>query len=654
MALLNLLTSLQARENVGMYPGQNRPAGEASHGAFRSKSIDKTFSTQVGFQFTNRVYFNNNDDYSEPIFQFGNNNEQDNVVDATFRGGLRTNLDRRALDFDRINSFFLNSPQGAQFILRQTGLQLMNPKINAPMGSLFDSSPANQRTYVLGTNTLAQIAASGVSNIKREGVIGASLVRKEGYIGDESFLENNDNNRLIYLQQKFIQNVPPNANVQTGFGSNTLNALSNIGNTINNFLNKLGGKGEELYSYAGGPKSAFGVGRTFMGRYTNTNSNNFHTDYSGHQPETPTDFYLNFQGTNYQIDGDKDNYRNQGKRPGTWTGFKIRNSAFNQEDGFLSAASSTENDIREYKWNLGSPGVRPNDTSTHTRKVTDGTDGNKAEAGRGLLNYNSTLKESFRAVDKINYVDIIQSTSTGGIPKGLEPYVKDMCNFRIECLDPKSNFTKSRIIAFRAFIDSFSDKYSNSHNEIKYSGRAEGFQTYGSFGRDVDISFKIAAQTRHEMKPLYRKINFLAAQTAPVYNFGRINTPFQKVTIGDYLFRTPGVITSVNISWQKDYPWEIKNDSELDNQMLILPQVLDVSFGFKVIHDFIPQATIDSSFIGIGNTDSIKRDINWLEKGATTYLDQNPEVEFPNDVDIAAEERNTYIQGFGTLTSTNE
>ncbi len=117
MALLDLLTSLQARENVGMYPGQNRS------GTFRSKSIDKTFSTQVGFQFTNRVLFNNNDDYSEPIFQFGNNNEQDNVVDATFRGGLKTNLDRRALDFDRINSFFLNSPQGAQFILRQTGLQ---------------------------------------------------------------------------------------------------------------------------------------------------------------------------------------------------------------------------------------------------------------------------------------------------------------------------------------------------------------------------------------------------------------------------------------------------------------------------------------------------------------------------------------------------
>ena len=641
MALLDLLTSFQARENAGI--------------TFTSKDVDKTFSTQVGFQFTNRVSFNDNDNYSEPIFRFGNNNEQDNIVDTTFRGGLKTNLDRRALDTERIEAFYF-SPQGAQFILRQTGLQLMNPKINAPMGSLFDSSPANQRTYVLGTNTLAQIAASGVSNIKREGVIGASLVRKEGYIGDESFLENNDNNRLIYLQQKFIQNVPPNANVQTGFGSNTLNALSNIGNTINNFLNKLGGKGEELYSYVGGPKSAFGVGRTFAGRYTNTNPNNFHTDYSGHQPETPTDFYLNFQGTNHEIDGDKDNYRNQGKRPGTWIGFNnsLRNSAFNQEDGFLSAASSTENDIREYKYNLGSPGVRPNDTSTHTRKVTDGTDGNKAEAGNGLLNYNSTLKESFRAVDKINYVDIIQSTSTGGIPKGLEPYVKDMCNFRIECLNPRFNFDKGKIIAFRAFIDSFSDKYSNSHNEIKYSGRAEAFLTYGRFIRDVDISFKIAAQTRHEMKPLYRKVNFLAAQTAPIYNFGRINTPLQQITIGDYLYRVPGVITSVSISWQKDYPWEIKNDSELDSQMLILPQVLDVSFSFKIIHDFLPQATINSPFIGIGDSDSYKRDVNWLEKGATTYLDQNPEVEFPNDVDIAAEERNNYIQGFDTFRNSNQ
>ncbi len=527
----------------------------------------------------------------------------------------------------------------------------MNPKINAPMGSLFDSSPANQRTYVLGTNTLAQIAASGVSNVKREGVIGASLFRTEGYIGDESFLENNDNNRLIYLQQKFIQNVPPNANVQTGFGSNTLNALSNIGNTINNFLNKLGGKGEELYSYAGGPKSAFGVGRTFVGRYTNTNINNFHTDYSGHQPETPTDFYLNFQGTNYQIDGDKDNYRNQGKRPGTWKG--NTNSLLRIPTPLVIADSNTLSDIREYKWNLGSPGVRPNDTSTHTRKVTDGTDGNKAEAGNGLLNYNSTLKESFRAVDKINYVDVIQPNSNGGIPKGLEPYIKDMCNFRIECADPRYNFNprKSKIIVFRAFIESFSDKLSNSHNEIKYSGRAEAFKTYASFGRDINVSFKIAAQTRHEMKPLYRKVNFLAAQVAPYYLYGRMQTPQQKITIGDYLVKTPGVITGVDISWQKDYPWEIKNDSELDSEMLVLPQVLDVSFSFKITHDFDVENSIKSPFIGIGNTKRVKRDVNWLEKGATTYLDQNPEVEFPNDVNTATEERNNYIQGFGTLTN---
>ena len=156
------------------------------------------------------------------------------------------------------------------------------------------------------------------------------------------------------------------------------------------------------------------------------------------------------------------------------------------------------------------------------------------------------------------------------------------------------------------------------------------------------------------MKPLYRKVNFLAAQVAPYYLYGQMQTPQQKITIGDYLVKTPGVITGVDISWQKDYPWEIKNDSELDSQMLVLPQVLDVSFSFKILHDFLPQATINSPFIGIGDSDFYKKDINWLEKGATTYLDQNPEVEFPNDVDIAAEERNNYIQGFDTFRNSNQ
>ena len=78
-------------------------------------------------------------------------------------------------------------------------------------------------------------------------------------------------------------------------------------------------------------------------------------------------------------------------------------------------------------------------------------------------------------------------------------------------------------------------------------------------------------------------------------------TPFIKLTVGHYLNRVPGVLSSVGISWKKDYPWEIALDSGKDGRdkdMLVLPHVLDVSLKFKPVHNFIPKKSIhDSPFI---------------------------------------------------------
>ena len=110
------------------------------------------------------------------------------------------------------------------------------------------------------------------------------------------------------------------------------------------------------------------------------------------------------------------------------------------------------------------------------------------------------------------------------------------------------------------------------------------------------------------MMPLYRKLNYLVAQTAPNYSYeGRIRTPFLKLTIGEWFNKLPGLITSVGLSWQKDYPWEIALDryqegnstteKGKDYDMMILPHVLDVNVSFQPIHDFVPRNTMDSPFI---------------------------------------------------------
>ena len=197
----------------------------------------------------------------------------------------------------------------------------------------------------------------------------------------------------------------------------------------------------------------------------------------------------------------------------------------------------------------------------------------------------------------------------------------DLVKFRFEAVDPTPTMessamgdrytgNNSNIIAFRAFLDNFGDDYSSNWNSFKYNGRGEDFYTYGGFKRKFSFSFKIAAQSSEEMQPLYTKLNYLVSNLAPEYSTnGRMKAPYIKLTIGDYMNRTPGFLTSMNIKWQKDYPWEIMMPPGFKSsryraprtdrdRLKELPQVLDVSCQFTPIHDFVPRKSIkDSPFI---------------------------------------------------------
>lgn len=173
----------------------------------------------------------------------------------------------------------------------------------------------------------------------------------------------------------------------------------------------------------------------------------------------------------------------------------------------------------------------------------------------------------------------------------------DLIKFNFQIITPPSSRSDENInpskpktpnIQFRAFLDSFDDNFNADWAEHKYIGRGESFYTYGGFNRNVNISFKIAAQSEEEMKPLYEKIVYLASTTAPTYSSNFMRGTIVRATVGDYLYRVPGVINSVNYSWDKSYPWQIQaqNDNNLSQE---LPTVLNCSVSFMAIHDFVPQ-----------------------------------------------------------------
>ena len=262
---------------------------------------------------------------------------------------------------------------------------------------------------------------------------------------------------------------------------------------------------------------------------------------------------------------------------------------------------------RENKYGLGSPGGPTSkkafdkliDIANPFAKGQDSDTATSLDATKKI--YNVPIDDSYLKVDKVNMLGIYNMI--GG---EFEDDTKlkdfegsnDFIPFKFEVIDHQ-NPLKTKLIQFRAFLDSFGDDYNASYNEVKYNGRPEKFYTYSEFERSISVGFKIAAQTRHELKPLYRKLNYLASQTAPGFFGGRMITPYIRLTVGDWCKRIPGIIPSVGLAWNQDYSWEIKAGTDNDDDVLMLPHVLDVSVQFTPFHDFVPSSMLGESwFIG--------------------------------------------------------
>ena len=494
----------------------------------------------------------------------------------------------------------------------------------------------NQTEYnplINANKTLLQVGLSGIVNTgqlaAREGLIPGvhfgyyNNFFKRGGAPRDTGMSDPSKNRLVHLSDH-IGHSSEETEGGGLLGKFAGNQINDLAAKVNKGLMWLGGGGEELFSYLGGPDSIYGIGTTIHRRWDNTTKD---------KRADTDDGYINWPspGTvskNQGKDARDKKILEKSKNYEGATGIGIQNylKAIGRKGFWYDKTvndSTTRTYHRESRMGLGNPGRRNN---TFGDGTTD-----------GQLDYSISTPSR---VDKINVMDIIKS-KTLFTDQSIADMPEDSVKFAIECVDSENAFL-SDIIMFRAFLDDFSDSYAAKHNTYNYNGRGENFYTYDSFNRDISLGFKIAAQSRTEMKPLYKKLNYLVSNTAPDYNStsGRIMTPFIKLSVGHYLNRVPGVLSSVSISWKKDYPWEIALDSGStgrDKDMLVLPHVLDVSLKFKPVHNFIPKKSIhDSPFIlpdknGINASSLLNDDQKWLnefESFPVAATGEEVEVEF--------------------------
>ena len=169
---------------------------------------------------------------------------------------------------------------------------------------------------------------------------------------------------------------------------------------------------------------------------------------------------------------------------------------------------------------------------------------------------------------------------------------RDLVKFSIEGVSNENPVNTTKI-HLRAYVEGFSDNHSANWQGFQYTGRGDTFYTYQGFTREVGLSFSLPALSRPEMQRIYQKANYLASLCYPDYNSsGLMRGNIVLLTFGDYLYRVPGLLKSVNITIPDDASWEIamsEPERGADSDMYELPQLLKISLAFTPIMSILPR-----------------------------------------------------------------
>ena len=214
--------------------------------------------------------------------------------------------------------------------------------------------------------------------------------------------------------------------------------------------------------------------------------------------------------------------------------------------------------------------------------------------GANKTNATQNIHQLKPALDKLNAMGVYSAKS----PQYNLPDIPtdDIIKFNIGIIN-NSNPSRAKYIHFRAFLNDVSDNYSSNWDSVNYVGRAEKFYNYtGGFERKISTSFIVAAQSKAELIPMYKKLNFLASAIAGDYTgAGYLAGNLMELTIGGYVYRTPGFLSGINYTLKQGYPWEIgigETTAEgfgIDTDVAQLCHYVEVDgFDFTVIHDFLP------------------------------------------------------------------
>jgi hypothetical protein len=165
----------------------------------------------------------------------------------------------------------------------------------------------------------------------------------------------------------------------------------------------------------------------------------------------------------------------------------------------------------------------------------------------------------------------------------------DLIDFSFRIVDPTKPSSPVVLLDFRAYIDQFSDSYSNDWKAQTYMGRAEKQYKYNSFDRSISLGFTVAAENKDHLDEMYSQLNVLASTIAPKYTSqGYMAGVLHQLRVGNYIWDQWGILQGLTYEVSEESPWEIDQPRQL-------PYYIKVTgVKFIPIHVFRPQAILES------------------------------------------------------------
>ena len=519
------------------------------------------------------------------------------LYDDTFiRGGAAGSISTSINDLFRIGAFMTSLPRGPLFIAKQIGLQLSNPRLEVPknLANIASGAPGNvlsvgtngllqpTRLYNLGINTLAQVPANAFGiHFNRHGLlpIQSDASKYEAVVTANNDINGSSKaNRLVGLTTKFkLGDRTPNLTLSRG----AVNAVNQALTALTGISVNIQPQDLIIDDYAAGPGSVYGIGRTTINRYSNTEDGykiglltRFSKDYAGKTrdqnniPQT-----VNFAEKVGRGNQAISNYSND-------------ISSFDVNDINLAANPA----LRTYQTIKGQIDKTTNITqeipfvsggySTSTYKATISTKANPIQKSNGFKYYGNAKVTDSGSKKTYDNTDLFSREDAGILSvlfRAVNPFGQPIY---FPLLNMNAN--EQRWI-FSAYMNGYKDNFDATWNETNYVGRSESFYIYNKFKRNVNFGLKIPCFNKTQLFEKHRALGQLASVTAGSYKDGLLlGGVLLKVNVGNYLVGEYAILNSLNYSIPDDASWDISDDA-------LLSMYIDANVSLTIVHKALPQ-----------------------------------------------------------------